>query len=149
MLRPRAIVGYLCSAVLIWMSVVAGYSSFATLSDLRMSPVISMPGDSHHVSHTHAAHGDSHHDILHAPENPLAACIAACVELVTDKVLPRASDGQVDLKSSAAVYPGREHSDREIESQLLSYWPTGPPGLRSSSESGAARLVALNARLRI
>lgn len=147
MSQSRSIVGYFCSAILIWMSAVAGYFP-ASASAVHSAPALS--GSQHH-GHSHAEHGPGGHGSVEVPDNPAMDCIATCIDLVADKVFPKvaANDWAPDQVAIPIRFGRHDDIASHQHSSVLPYWPTGPPGGPVTSGSGAARLAALNARLRI
>ena len=154
MMRSRSIVGYVCCAILAWMSVAAGYFPAAANSDIAALAQVSTAPDSSHHGHllgAHAAHGAVRHGEAQTPGNPVAACIATCLELVSHKIIPKLASNDLEPKQVAVPVQYGQQADPTgvLRSDFLAYWPTGPPEQSRSSASGAARLVARNARLRI
>lgn len=154
MIKRRPIVAILCSAILVWMSVVAGLLSNGQKNEEHAdSAVASILIGPQEGIHSHAGHETAHHGAAqdHTPENPVAVCVATCIELISDKIVTGVASNDFQPKQAAVAISYAEHNfaPTMMHGRLLAYWPTGPPGHRWLSESGGARLVALNARLRI
>ena len=154
MMRSRSIVGYVCCAILAWMSVAAGYFPAASSSNAAVPALVSTALDSSHHAHLlaeHTAHGAVEYGVSEAPGNPVAACIATCLELVSQKIIPKLASNDLEPKQVAVPVRYGQLADKinALRSEVLAYWPTGPPEESGLSETGAARLVARNARLRI
>ncbi len=154
MMPSRSIVGYVCCAVLAWMSVAAGYFANAPTLKLDAPALVSTAPASPHHAHLTAeqtANRPAHHGVAHTPGNPVAACIATCLELVSQKIVPKLASNDLPPKQVAVPVRYGLHADtiNALRAEIPAYWPTGPPEQSWTSASGAARLVARNARLRI
>ncbi|MEQ8823308.1 MAG: hypothetical protein RIC14_02945 [Filomicrobium sp.] len=154
----RTSLSYVCCAVLVWMSVAAGLATVAAKSHLAEAPYGSAVG----AGHSHSSHSQS--EASHTP-TPLAVgeatvnvpadgpgrCIATCLDLISDKLPPKilAENWQPEQVWSFVEYGHGKAALVSWHATPRFYWPTGPPRDRFASANGAARVVALNARLRI
>ncbi len=155
--RSRAIVGYFCSAVLLWMSVAAGHFLPATMTTDAATKAAAHgkhPTEAHGVSGKHAHASGHHHSEAKVTEKlpgKTAACIAECLDRIADKLHARA--GAFDFAPGsnwmAVAWQPFKLDFSGWQAVHVGNWPTGPPDPRPRSGSGSERIVALNRRLRI
>ena len=152
----KRIVAYALSALLIWMSAIAGLVPAALAQ--------SVPQSAPHAAHSH--HNDMHHGTGHgvvpAPahtadftdygaESDPRRCLSECLTRIADKLVPLASGAAngSDQKTVVVKYHDLENTAERPITRMIRQWPTGPPAGGLSAGSGASRLVAMNSRLRI
>lgn len=156
--RVRNSLSYVCCAILVWMSVAAGLVTVAAKSHQSQATYASAVG----AVHNHSSHGQSkashtptagNADVskVNVPADGPGRCIATCLDLISDKLPPKilAENWQPEQVWSFVEYGHGKAALVSWHTTPRFYWPTGPPLDRLASANGAARVFALNARLRI
>lgn len=162
----RAILGYLCCVILLWMNVAAGLFLPAMTMAHAAAPVAmhggAVPGavigpnggggdlDHGHnvaVSHGHGVHASA----SETPPAKAAQCLAECLDRVADKLPPHVSafDFSFELTWVAIAWRPYEIGPLQLRPGIAGNWPTGPPDPGPWFGSGSERIVALNGRLRL